>query len=300
MNERDDYLLDPAAAPDPEVAGLERALAPLRWREAPLRPSPRRWWGSWLAAAATLLAAAGAWAWWRDGSLRPDAPGRTFVTGEVEQTIRLGDLAEITLKPGSELAFLHWRVDQARFALVRGGLAARVEPPPKVQRGFFVVDTPRGSVVDQGCRYTLDLLADGTAHVAVTEGAVTFALGERVAFVPAGASIEVGPLGPRTPCFDDAAPELAAAIREFDLLAAKGADLGPRADALKRVLAAARAPRDSLVLWHLLRDPEPMLRQAAEAHLLDLVGPPFPAKQSTFDPEQWLPFLRLGCWQPAK
>ncbi len=52
--------------------------------------------------------------------------------------------------------------------------------------------------------------------------------------------------------------------------------------AVKLVLAAALAPRDSLVLWH----------------LLSRLGPPRKnTKEASFDPEVWLPFLRLAAWQ---
>lgn len=316
MNDRDDYLWDPTAAPDPELAALERALAPLRHTPAPFVPLPvpvpppvRRRAAAWLVAAVIVLAVGLGWGlgWpWSGGGtvaprpeaiVRSSAP-RTFVAADAARTIPLGDLAEITLRPGSELAFVHWRDDQALFSLTRGGLTARVEPPPKVQKGFFVVDTPLGRVVDQGCRYDLDLLADGTAKVRVTEGAVTFAAGERVVFVPAGASVEIGPWGPGTPCFDDAELALLKAVRFYDGLVMKGVDRDVRGKAVDAVLGEVRTPRDALVSWHLLRDPEPMHREAVEAHLLGLVGPPLPSKERSFDPEVWLPFLRLLAWQP--
>lgn len=299
MSERDDYLFDPAAKPDPEVAALERALAPLRWREVPLRAArPRRAWPLWLAAAAVLAA----FGWWAftggDEPLRPNGGKRVFASASVPRTIALGDLAEITLLPDSELAFVHWRPDEALFTLARGGLVARVEPPPKVQPAWFRVDTPQGRVIDQGCRYELSV-RDGAATVRVTEGAVTFVGRDRTVFVPAGASAVVEGGWPLTPSFDEATAELRKAVREYDEVTAKGADLELRSMAVKQVLAACRERTDSLVLWHLLRDGEPMLREAAEAHLIDLVGTPIASKQATFDPEEWLPFLRLSAWQRA-
>ena len=306
MSERDDYLLDPTREPDPEIAALERALAPLQHRAGPLRQAPPpvpRLLPWYLAAAAALLVGFGAWMLWPIGDgLRPESGKRTFATAKGEMTIPLGDLAEITLRPGSELTFVHWRDDQALFALARGGLTARVQPPPKVQKGFFVVETRLGRVIDQGCQYDLDLREDGSALVHVTEGAVTFTFGERTVFVPAGASTVVGSRGPSTPCFDDAEPELQKALLEFDAITAKGAGVDVRGEALKQVLAAARTPRDTLVLWHLLRDPEPMLRENAEAHLQELVpSPPGAGKGGTADPEEWLPHLRLRFWQaPVK
>jgi hypothetical protein len=306
MSERDDYLLDPSLPPDPDVAALERALAPLRGREVPLRdvppraPAPSRRRRTWLAAAAAVLAIGLLGWWWMrpDDALRPDSAPRTFATRDDARTIRLGDLAEITLRPGSELAFLHWRADQeARFALIRGGLAAHVAPEPKVAKGFFVVDTKHGAVVDQGCQYTLDLAADGSATVRVMDGAVTFAFPEHTVFVPAGASTVVDARGPSTPCFDDAAPELQKAVQGYDALRAKQADYELRAESVKRVLAAAQSARDSLVVWHLLRDPLEDLRKAALDHLVRIAGAPPGRKDVPDDPEEWLPYLRFQ-WRP--
>jgi hypothetical protein len=301
MTGRDDYLFDPAEPPDPEIAALERALAPLRrrevrWREAPPPPARRRWpWFAAIAAAALLAAVV---VWWARGdadALRRGAPVRTFVA-KGEQRIQLGDLAEITLRPGSELTFEHWREDQALFTLARGGLQARVEPPPKVPPQFFVVATPLGRVVDQGCRFTLDLVADGTALLAVHDGAVTFTVGERTAWVPGGASTRVDAAGPSVPLFDDANAELKKAVRLYEETLAK-ADVEARGGAIKHVLAACRAPRDTLVLWHLLRDPEPMYREVVERHLLDTVGAPPFGVQDSYDPEEWLAFLRQKAWR---
>ena len=73
-----------------------------------------------------------------------------------------------------------------------------------------------------------------------------------------------------------------------------------RSMTVKQVLAAARVPRDSLVLWHMLRDPEPAFREPVEKHLIDLVGGSpdgGKVKDQTFDPEEWLPYLRLNAWR---
>lgn len=309
MSEHDDYLFDPTAAPDPEVVRLEQALRPLRWGEQPWRDVPvtvgprrRRWW-PWLAAAAVVLLALGVFALRTEPSaLRPDGEARTFVAAKAPLPIALGQLAEVTLHPGSELRFVHWRPEQALFALVRGGLSARVLPPPAVTAEFFVVDTPLGRVIDQGCRYDLVLRDDGNAEVRVTEGAVTFRAGDREVFVPVGASLRVTPRGPCTPCFDDASPELQKSVREFDQVTddqvtQKGDATEARAMALKRVLMAPLRPRDSLVLWHLLLDANAAIREVAEAELLALVGPPVNEKRASYPPEEWLPFLRLRAWQ---
>lgn len=304
MSERDDPLFDPTLPPDPELAALERALAPLRWQPRPFDPAllPRRRAprvGPWLLLAALLLVGA-AVAWWATPAmapLQPDGAPRKFTAAELPLSIPLGDLAEITLRPGSMLVFEHWRADQARFVLTRGGVDVRVQPPPKVAPGFFVVDTPLGRVVDMGCRYTLDLRADGSEHVEVTEGAVTFVRGDRTVFVPVGAVVDVRADGVGTPLFVDASEELKQAVAEYDR-ALSAADPSQRGPSVKQVLAAVREARDSLVLWHLLRDPAARFREPAEQALLDLVGAPVAnSKVPSFDPEEWLAFLRLRAWR---
>lgn len=303
MSERDDALFDPTLPPDPELAALERALLPLRWQPRPFEPallppprSPRL--RPWLALAALLLVGVAVAWWWLPAMvpLQPDGAPRQFTAVEQPLTIPLGDLAEITLRPGSTLRFEHWRPAEARFALLRGSLEVRVQPPPKVAPGFFVVDTPLGRVVDMGCRYTLELRDDGSARAVVTEGAVAFVRGERTVFVPVGAAVEVRADGVRTPLFGDASEELMKAVVEYDL-ALTAPDPSRRGQTVKQVLAAVRDARDSLVLWHLLRDPAAMFREPAEQALLDLVGAPLPnTKAQSFDPEEWLAFLRLRAW----
>lgn len=307
MNERDDYLFDPASAPDPDVAALEQALAPLRWKHAPRADdeaprAPRRRRRPWF----VLIAAAAGLALFvllrKDGGtgdlLRPDAEPRQFVAGKAPLVIPLGELAEITLRPGSELAFVHWRPDQALFALAYGGLEAKVAPPPKVQPEFFAVDTPLGRVIDQGCRFTLELLEHERAVVQVSEGAVMFAGRAQKVFVPAGAAVRVQKGGPGTPCFSDAPEELQKALQEYDF-ARDSTERDKRTETAKMVFAAARRRADSLVLWHMLSDRELIIRDAAEANLIELVGAPDrgKTKQGTFEPEEWLAFLRLEAWQ---
>ena len=308
MSTHDDYLLDPKATPDPEVQALEQALAPLRWREVPLReggplrpmPQPRRLW-PWLLAAALLGVTVALVATLGNSGLHPDAAARSFVAKGSELRIQLGELAEITLRPGSELKFVHWRAKkEALFELTRGSLEAKVAPPPAVLPGFFCVDTPHGRVVDQGCRYELELRGDGQVHVRVTEGGVEFAAAGRKAFVPAGAEVVVTEDGARTPVFADAPLELKKTVLEYDEVRFKKTSYDVRSMTVKQVLAAARAPRDSLVLWHMLRDPEPAFREPVEAHLIELVGGSpdgGKGKTQTFDPEEWLPYLRLKAWQ---
>lgn len=315
MNERDDFLWDRSGEADAELQKLEQLFAPLAHdgRELPLDALPeqlpaqptkhpvRRW--PWLLAAAALLAIAfGMFYETGDGPLSEGAAAREFVATDKPLRIDLGQLADVTLAPGARLRFEHWRKDQALFRLEQGSLSARVAPFPAVQAGFFQIDTKLGRVIDQGCRYELDVGDDGNASVRVTEGAVTFAFPQRTVFVPAGASTFVTQRGPSTPVFVGTEPELRKAVQFCDDLIQKG-DTTMRSKGVAMVVDLCREPRDSLVLWHLLRDDDPVLREQAERALLDLVGPPEPQTKGgmdRWDPEVWLAFLRLGAWIQAK
>lgn len=310
-----DALWDPRVD-DAEVRALERALAPRRWRQVPFAASPSpspspssaaspRRWRPWGTLAAALLLIACALAWLASGKtpqpLRAGDGPRKFVAAAAPLVVPLGELAEVTLQPGSLLEFVHWRADEARFVLHRGAIDVRVAPPPVVAAGFFTVDTPLGRVVDQGCRYRLELRDGGREYVVVTEGAVTFARGERSVFVPVGAAVDLGPAGPRTPCFVDANNDLRKIVAMWDDARERSESRERRRELLQKLLFVASAPPDTLVLWHLLRDDEPEFAALAEARLIELVGMPYPTKEPTptFDAEQWLAFLRVGAWRRA-
>lgn len=310
MSERDEYLWQRGGEADQAVQQLEQLLSVLAHdgRVLPLevlptqpaRPVVRRRW-PWVVLAAAAAVALVWWLWRPDPALQPGAPARTFVATDGKLVVPLGEVAEITLAPGSTLHFEHWQQDQALFRLERGTMLARVAPPPAVAPDFFLVDTALGRVTDKGCQYELRVGDDGSNHIRVTQGAVTFAFAQRTVFVPAGANTLVtASSGPSTPMFADAAAELQKAVRMFDEVAAKGgADL--RRKAVFQVTEACHVPRDSLVLFHLLYDDDPEVRDRAEAALVDLVGPPLPdpSKVQHWDPEIWLAFLRLGPWMQA-
>lgn len=300
----DDYLFDPRAERDPEIAALEQALRPLRLADdrVPERvlaavPTRRRWpLAALVAAAAAVLCL-----WWglsEDGeALRPGSPARVFVAGEQERTVALGDLAVITLQPGSELGFVHWREgEQALFRLQKGGMRAVVAPPPRVAAGFFVVESPRGTVVDQGCTYEFVLDKKGVARVYVEDGAVTFSNGERTVWVPAGARAMVGPDGVRTPTFLTTAPVIKKLVDRIDTLQ-HSKDPADYYSLINKLVAACSEPGDTLPLWHLLELGDPFAAKAATEGLFRLVGAP-DGKGSIrmFPASEWLRHLREVAW----
>jgi hypothetical protein len=290
-----DPLWDPSLG-DPELARLERALAPLRHRGAPpvwpRRRRPR--WPIAAAGGAALAAAAVAALWWRGGALAPGcsdawqaaafrfeatagAPrcagaarqagwlpaGAWLETGAADRArLEVADIGEVELGEGSRLALVATGDREHRLALARGALRARVTAPPRL----FVIETPAATAIDLGCEYDLEVAADGAGRLRVHGGVVELADAARVVVVPMGseAIIHAG-RGPGTPWATAASAELRAAVARFD---------AGDAAALDAIVAAA-APTDTVTLWNLL----PVVGDAAaRAHLHDrlevLVGLP--------------------------
>ena len=245
MNE--DYLWDGSGPPDIEVAQLERRLAPLRYRHRAPRPSNARW--TLGALAGTLIAVAAGLAlivtppaqnsaWQVDGaSLRQ---GQTVRTGDTAVRLDSEAVGRVDLAANSVLRTYSGK----RLALQRGELHAFIWAPA----GEFVVETPSARAVDLGCEYTLNVDPTGDGVLRVALGWVAFQVGDREAFIPAGATCATRKRGgPGIPYFEDAPDALRRGVNRFE-----HGDPG----ALPGLLAAAR-PHDGLTLWHLLtRVPE--------------------------------------------
>jgi hypothetical protein len=256
----DDYLWDRTGPPDLEVARLEQRLAPLRYRHRPPRPSR----ALWPLAAALLAAAAGlvlmvspadrSTAWQVAGTkLRQ---GQTVRTGRAAVRLEAGEIGRVDLAPNSVL-----RASGLRLALERGELHAFIWAPARQ----FVVETPSARAIDLGCEYTLNVDEKGDGVLRVQMGWVAFQVGDREAFIPAGATCVTRRRGgPGVPYFEDA-PE--AVRREV-----QGLERGDPA-ALPGLLAAAR-PHDGLTLWHLLTRVPASARGAVFDRFRDLVQLP--------------------------
>jgi hypothetical protein len=299
-----DYLWDPSTPPDPEIARLEQALAPLAHRgEPPAWPAapqsadeiarlalwrrfPRR--TTLVALAAAVLVAIGVGIWlvpggdgWEvqilagapriDGELaagkRRLRPGERLATGDVGRAqLSLQLVGEVDVEPGSEVTLSRSRAGAQRFRLDHGTLEARIWAPPRV----FEVDTPAARAIDLGCVYTLSVARGGDGRLAVASGWVALADGARESFVPAGASAALlAGHGPGVPLWDDAPNALRQAVERLD----REGDTARRAPWLERALAAARQP-DSLTVWHLLARAAPAERPAVADRLAELVPPP--------------------------
>ena len=298
----DDYLWDRSGPPDEDVAALERMLAPLGQRlpPAPLPvdgwPSRRRGPATYLmlplAAAATialavaplwlrpsLSSAAPAWAVVEvEGAASIDAKpiavhgtlsaGQSLRTGAGGRVaLELGEIGHVDIGPSTEVTLAPTAAGRSRFRMHQGALSALIWADP----GRFFVETRSSLAVDLGCAYTLNVDGNGDGIVRVTTGWVGFQFRDRQALIPAGAMCRTrAGLGPGTPYFEDAPPELRAAVDAVEF----ATDASPaRTAGLERVLAASR-PRDAFTLWHLLQRFDGGDRDRIYDRLAQLVPPP--------------------------
>ena len=283
----DDYLWDGSGTADPDVQRLEVLLKEFRHdgvvpafpafapeRRRSFFQLPARWLPVLAGAAAaalifcaTILLLQSAHSHdgqtgWNISSIAGTARvGTSTITGDaaarlaVGQTLETGDQSHASLNSedvgliemdaGTRLRVLAMGKDRQRIALDRGTIHAHIWAPP----GQFVVDTPSAVTVDLGCAYTLKVDDSGAGIVRTSLGWVGFKLNGREAFIPAGAACATRlKVGPGTPYFENAPPELRAALERFDFT---DSDPQQRAADLNLILSLAR-PHDALTLWHLL------------------------------------------------
>ncbi len=260
MNE--EYLWDRTGEPDPEIARLEGLLAPLRYRSEAARGDFRAPGGArvgkpwWLAtAAAAALAITFSLSFYEQAHrLQNSSMWKIFGTGGMPRVVRNGEaietdgstarlesdfVGEVQVDPHSRLRVTESTKDRQRLDLEHGTIHALIWAPPRQ----FVVDTPSSTTIDLGCRYTLQVAADGSGSLNVETGWVAFQWRNIESFIPAGAACSTRPgRGPGTPYFKDAPADLRMAVSRFD---------GGDAKALDLIISDAR-PRDALTLWHLL------------------------------------------------
>lgn len=189
-------------------------------------------------------------------------------------TLRVGDLGSLRLGPDSRLAVLPAEgAARCRLALDRGRMEALIHAVPEL----FQVTTPAGLAVDRGCAYTAEVGPDGVTTLEVTEGLVTFSGEGRTVWVPAGARLRARPgQRPDSPLWVDAPGQLFKAFDLLDRLAERPEPAtleGSARQALDWVLAVD-APRDGLLLWHLLDHPWRAVRDEAARALAVLIPPP--------------------------
>ncbi|HUP43987.1 MAG TPA: FecR domain-containing protein, partial [Thermoanaerobaculia bacterium] len=224
----EEYLFDPAAAPDEEVVRLEAALAPLRY-DSDAHPLPdrrrlaRRRPRMLLAAAAAMLlafVAAGAlwlWTWPSDrpwsvvaGPLDALPIGRPVSTGSDDSLlVRVARIGWMRIGRDSEVTLLSTRSNQHRLVMQEGTLHVSVWAPPR----SIAIRTPSGEVIDFGCEFIVRVDRDLTT-VDVVSGWVRLDNDSGEVLVPGGASSVMRRDGlPSVPLFRSATPGFKSAIR---------------------------------------------------------------------------------------
>ena len=148
-------------------------------------------------------------------------------TGNTAVRLEAEDIGRVDLAANSILR----TTNSKRLSLQRGELHAFIWAPARE----FVVETPSARAVDLGCEYTLNVDEKGDGVLRVSMGWVAFQIGDREAFIPAGATCATRKHGgPGIPYFEDASEALRHGVERFE----RG-DTG----ALNGLLAAAAPAR---------------------------------------------------------
>ncbi|MEJ7812425.1 MAG: hypothetical protein WKG32_18590 [Gemmatimonadaceae bacterium] len=288
----DDYLWNPRAKADPEIAHLEQVLRPLRYEPAPFRRNPvvlrhaRPW--RLAAAAGLLITAMGAYAAARAlatpwavttldgaaGGARPSArgaedgrlsPGEWLETGSgAGARITVGRIGRADLSPNSRVRLVRAEGTEHRLALARGTMHARIWAPPR----FFLVETPSALAIDLGCVYTLTVDERGAGVLHVESGEVELVEGTRRALVLAGNAATLRPgEGPGLPYPDSSPANFRAALAVYEA--------APGPAALDTLLALS-GRGTTITLWHLLQRVGGDEREQVYARLAEVAPPPTP------------------------
>lgn len=254
-----DYLWD-RTGHDPEIARLERLLAPTALAARRAGPSRKIAWFAGLAAAA--LFAVGA----IDAMTRRPEPDRGSWTAREDgrRVLDLGRYGEVVAESDAKVRVVRLDEELHSLRLDRGTIHASITTAARPR--LFQVETPAATCIDLGCHYSLTVDANGVTEVRVDTGRVLFDHGRREVFVPQGASCKAAPgRPPFTPIHETSSPALKSAVEAFD-----AAPEGKRTGLAKKACALILKREDGLVAWHFLQDPEKGVVAAANEALVRL------------------------------
>ncbi len=287
----DDYLWDPSASPDAEIAALERVLRPLRFAPADV-PFPVGWrtrrsrFISGAAAAAVFVAVASGLLYWKMTQPAPwsieniegiarlsgkpvNSESRLVAGGTIETDSRsaariaVGGIGIADIGPSSKVQLLRADSGQHRLELMRGTIYARIWARPR----FFVVQTPSGTATDLGCIYTMSVDSAGNGRLSVSEGEVEIAGGDVGVLVPAGNTVAlIAGKGPGLPYPISSSVAFRAAVAAAD-------SAGYDGEATQRIVQLA-SRKETLTLWHSLSRADAAQRQEIYSRLAVLAKPP--------------------------
>ncbi len=274
----DDYLWDPRARVDPEIASLEARLRPFAYAG----PAGRRRRPNLLALAAAAALVAAAFALTGPSAMRPDSPyriealegtvdagplhpgARIVLDSSTRARLHVGAIGTVDVLPETRLRVEDVaKFDDAEFGLYleRGTIEASIFAAPRL----FQVGTPSGIAVDLGCVYHATVEDDGRTWLRVVLGQVSFEANGRKVYVPSGAECEARPhRGPGTPFWADHDAGYKQAVRRIDRGGAVDADA-------VATIVSTDDPRDTLTLWHLLADERSAVSGPALERLMTLI-----------------------------
>jgi len=194
-------------------------------------------------------------------------PGEVLRTGESsEAEVKIANIGELTVEPNTTIRLLVTQSSEHRIALDRGKVEANTWAPPRL----FIVETPAATAVDLGCRYTLEVEADGGSLLHVSLGLVALERDGRETIVPAGAFCRTrAATGPGIPFYEDSTSEFQAAIAALET----STEESERGRQLKIVLRESRI-RDVLSLWHMLPRLDDQSRGLIYDRMSQLMPPP--------------------------
>lgn len=303
----DRYLWDKSGPVDQQVARLEHVLGGLGYRERiPDSVARRRLPTGFLVAAALLLAGLALWSLlpgepegpgWRVESSGDRLAAAAWWGADKDEVLVLEGIGSVEVAAGSRIQVRELAEHKSLLFLERGRLEADVAAG--VAPRFFQVQTPATLCVDLGCHYVLEVADDGTTTVRVTLGEVAFERPDRTAaYVPTGAVCRAAPGRPLgTPCFETGiSPRIPLLANKLD----RTENPVHRREVISEMLLVANRPRDTLVFWHLLHDPDPEIVAMAEEGLVQVVG--WPSGMAAVKrvgpllPEEWQRYLIDECW----
>lgn len=276
-----EYLWDPAAESDPEIAALERSLQRFRYQPVPFVAPKRRvrlprMHRALLAAAAMFLVLAGLQTAWFNRAKSPWsivvdggtatigarvavngdrlAVGEQLVTDASSSArIAVGHIGDVQIGASSAVKVVSDGEGGHTLALERGEMHARIWAPPR----FFVVQTPHVTATDLGCIYTMRVDSRGAGTLDVQFGAVELQQAAERVFVPAGVSVRFTGSSPLIPVPMRASPSfrmaLDAVLAQPDSpITSAAVPAQPDSSIALDTLLAQTDAQSTITLWHLL------------------------------------------------
>ncbi len=277
---QDNYLWDPTADADPEVARLERILEPcsaqalgLASRDLSLKQvasSQRRWSRGWpvvvIGIAATFAVVAILHFYrltWPESAPWPltiahgggvERPalwqvGESVITaGNETAIVSAARIGTVTIAPGSSVALIKSGSQRHRLDLKYGRLHAKIWAPP----GYFGVANRDALALDLGCEFDMQTDRSGQGTLTVASGWVIYNHRGIEVLVPQDHRIIFNADTVGTPVRNDAEATFRDSVHQLDLVLLTARDDNLQRDGLIARIAATASDADQVTLLSLL------------------------------------------------